>query len=92
MDEFEKALNKMSEQYSIGDTNCPEYTAMQKGARWAREWLATKESFEALVEIMKLRTENAKLRGALEKVLQGELVGTQEMILAVLKETGGDDE
>jgi hypothetical protein len=100
--EFEKALEEASYSTDIDFD-------FHGGARWAREWLDEQEhlkvSFEAITEIKKLRTENAKLRGALKEWLDfesdqvdryGPYVSQTLPVLILkgieaLKETGGDE-
>ncbi len=69
MDEFEKAL---FEKEPGTEGFCG---AFHRGARWAREWLQEHrvvlnlEYGSEAMQLKQLRTENAKLRGALEKSL-----------------------
>ena len=98
MDEFEKALHDevIEEYYS---------PSFEKGARWAFKWIDSrhlKAKWELMQERDKLRTENAKLREALEKIVIKPLQDGDNMLLVeeynpskiakqALAETGGDD-
>ncbi len=75
MDEFDKALKKKTYRIAFNDTFCD-------GARWAREWCSKHmnnldkfqnfldDSVEQDDEIEKLRTENQRLREALESIVK----------------------
>ncbi len=101
MSEFEKALKKDIEQLlrsvnRIDDRHTEE--GIEIGARWAREWcrageLSLASQLGATEEREhKLRTENAKLRGALESAYaESSWPLVKKILNDALKETGGDD-